>query len=193
MACQVRPGPGPVHDRRMIIRPPRCARSRCAGQRNGARRWPRPDSGMYAETGNDGKRRYTVAEIAGAFAVSRKTIYRHLDKNGAQRQPGKEHAVSHLPRFPAPHGARAPRGARTSTGYGLPPAAAGGWWAGRWEMVSTRVVRAGGAIPGFVMSPRRACSQTGPGLVSARRGCCAGAGWWLRVRRWALVLGAWGR
>ena len=34
---------------------------------------------MYAGTGSDGKRRYTVAEIAGAFAVSRKTIYRHLD------------------------------------------------------------------------------------------------------------------
>ena len=45
--------------------------------------------GMYAETGSDGKRRYTVAEIAGAFAVSRKTIYRHLDNNGAQRQPDK--------------------------------------------------------------------------------------------------------
>ncbi len=29
--------------------------------------------------------------------------------------------------------------------------------------------------------------------MSARRGWCAGAGWWLRVRRWALVLGAWGR
>ena len=45
--------------------------------------------GMYAETGSDGKHRYTVDEIAGAFAVSRKTIYRHLDNNGAQRQPNK--------------------------------------------------------------------------------------------------------
>jgi hypothetical protein len=45
--------------------------------------------GMYAETGSDGKRRYTVDEIAGTFAVSRKTIYRHLDNNGAQRQPDK--------------------------------------------------------------------------------------------------------
>ena len=45
--------------------------------------------GMYDETGSDGKRRYTVDEIAGAFAVSRKTIYRHLDNNGAQRQPDK--------------------------------------------------------------------------------------------------------
>ena len=45
--------------------------------------------GMYDETGSDGKRRYTVDEIAGTFAVSRKTIYRHLDNNGAQRQPDK--------------------------------------------------------------------------------------------------------
>ena len=45
--------------------------------------------GMYAETGSDGKRRYTVDEIAGTFAVSRKTIYRHLDKNHAQRQSDK--------------------------------------------------------------------------------------------------------
>jgi hypothetical protein len=44
---------------------------------------------MYAETGSDPKRRYTVDEIAGTFAVSRKTIYRHLDKNHAQRQPDK--------------------------------------------------------------------------------------------------------
>ena len=45
--------------------------------------------GMYDEAGSDGKRRYTAGEIAGAFAVSRKTIYRHLDNNGAQRQPDK--------------------------------------------------------------------------------------------------------
>ena len=45
--------------------------------------------GMYDETGADGRRKYTVAEIAGTFAVSRKTIYRHLDNNGAQRQPDK--------------------------------------------------------------------------------------------------------
>jgi hypothetical protein len=45
--------------------------------------------GMYAETGNNGRRKYTVDEIAGAFAVSGKTIYRHLDNNGAQRQPDK--------------------------------------------------------------------------------------------------------
>jgi DNA invertase Pin-like site-specific DNA recombinase len=33
---------------------------------------------MYEETGPDGKRRYTVAQIAAEFAVSRPTIYRHV-------------------------------------------------------------------------------------------------------------------
>lgn len=33
---------------------------------------------MYAERGPDGKRRYTVAEIAAEFGVTRPTIYRHL-------------------------------------------------------------------------------------------------------------------
>jgi DNA invertase Pin-like site-specific DNA recombinase len=33
---------------------------------------------MYDEKGADGKRRYTVNEIADTFHVSRKTIYRHL-------------------------------------------------------------------------------------------------------------------
>ena len=33
---------------------------------------------MYAETGEDGKRRYTVAQIADEFGVTRPTIYRHL-------------------------------------------------------------------------------------------------------------------
>jgi DNA invertase Pin-like site-specific DNA recombinase len=33
---------------------------------------------MYDDKGEDGKRRYTVAEIAETFGVSRKTIYRHL-------------------------------------------------------------------------------------------------------------------
>jgi hypothetical protein len=44
---------------------------------------------MYAGTGSDGKRRYTVDEIAGTCAVSRKTTCRHLDQNHAQRQPDK--------------------------------------------------------------------------------------------------------
>ena len=33
---------------------------------------------MYDETGEDGKRAYTVAQIAAEFGVSRPTIYRHL-------------------------------------------------------------------------------------------------------------------
>jgi len=39
--------------------------------------------GMYDEKGADGKRRYTVAEIAETFHVSRKTIYRHLQPTPA--------------------------------------------------------------------------------------------------------------
>lgn len=35
---------------------------------------------MYEETGGDGKRRYTVQQIADEFGVSRPTIYRHLEK-----------------------------------------------------------------------------------------------------------------
>ena len=44
---------------------------------------------MYEEKGDDGKRKYTVAEIAETFGVSRKTIYRHLEPSGGRRQPGK--------------------------------------------------------------------------------------------------------
>jgi DNA invertase Pin-like site-specific DNA recombinase len=35
---------------------------------------------MYDERGDDGKRRYTVAQIAAEFGVTRPTIYRHLRK-----------------------------------------------------------------------------------------------------------------
>ena len=35
---------------------------------------------MYDERGDDGKRRYTVAQIAAEFGVTRPTIYRHLGK-----------------------------------------------------------------------------------------------------------------
>ena len=35
---------------------------------------------MYDEVGADGKRRYTVAQIAAEFGVTRPTIYRHLSK-----------------------------------------------------------------------------------------------------------------
>ena len=44
---------------------------------------------MYAETGSDGKRRYTVAEIADTFGVSPKAVYRHVDPTGTRRQPDK--------------------------------------------------------------------------------------------------------
>lgn len=33
---------------------------------------------MYDELGDDGKRRYTVAQIAAEFGITRPTIYRHL-------------------------------------------------------------------------------------------------------------------
>ncbi|MEU0160252.1 recombinase family protein [Streptomyces sp. NPDC006261] len=35
---------------------------------------------MYDELGSDGKRKYTVQQIADEFGVSRPTIYRHLEK-----------------------------------------------------------------------------------------------------------------
>ena len=38
---------------------------------------------MYDETGDDGKRKHTVAEIAEEFGVSRPTIYRNLAKTVA--------------------------------------------------------------------------------------------------------------
>jgi DNA invertase Pin-like site-specific DNA recombinase len=44
---------------------------------------------MYDELGEDGKRRYTVNEIAETFEVSRKTIYRRLAIHGPRRQPDK--------------------------------------------------------------------------------------------------------
>ena len=38
---------------------------------------------VYDELGDDGKRRYTVNQIAAEFGVTRATIYRHLDKTSA--------------------------------------------------------------------------------------------------------------
>jgi len=37
--------------------------------------------GMYEETGPNGHRAYTVAQIAAEFGVSRPTIYRHLERS----------------------------------------------------------------------------------------------------------------
>ena len=45
--------------------------------------------GMYDEAGDDGRRKYTVAEIAETFGVSPKTIYRHLEPSDGRRQPDK--------------------------------------------------------------------------------------------------------
>jgi DNA invertase Pin-like site-specific DNA recombinase len=47
---------------------------------------------MYDETGDDGKRRYTVQQIADEFGVTRPTIYRHLtgDQSAAR---GRESAL----------------------------------------------------------------------------------------------------
>jgi len=40
---------------------------------------------MYEETGPDGKRQYTVNQIAAEFGVTRPTIYRHLGKQAPHR------------------------------------------------------------------------------------------------------------
>ena len=37
---------------------------------------------MYEETGPDGRRLHTVAQIAAEFGVTRPTIYRHLERQG---------------------------------------------------------------------------------------------------------------
>lgn len=42
---------------------------------------------MYDETDPDGKRAYTVAQIATEFGVSRPTIYRHLAKTTGSTAP----------------------------------------------------------------------------------------------------------
>jgi DNA invertase Pin-like site-specific DNA recombinase len=42
---------------------------------------------MYEELGADGKRRYTVAQIAAEFGVTRPTIYRHLAKTTSETAP----------------------------------------------------------------------------------------------------------
>ena len=57
------------------------ARGRTGGQK--AKLGPRQArlaQAMYDETGGDGKRLHTVAEIAAEFGVTRPTIYRHLER-----------------------------------------------------------------------------------------------------------------
>lgn len=51
---------------------------------------------MYEETGEDGKRRHTVAAIAAEFGVTRPTIYRHLGKPAPKTAPAKA-AVAKTP------------------------------------------------------------------------------------------------
>ena len=57
------------------------ARGRTGGQKPklGARQ-VKLARGMYEETGPDGHRAYTVAQIAAEFGVTRPTIYRHLER-----------------------------------------------------------------------------------------------------------------
>lgn len=57
------------------------ARSRTGGQkpRLGSRRVQLARQ-MHDERDDDGKRRYTVAQIAAEFGITRPTIYRHLGK-----------------------------------------------------------------------------------------------------------------
>lgn len=44
---------------------------------------------MYDETGEDGRRRFTVAQIAAEFGVTRPTIYRHLQARAAADAPAR--------------------------------------------------------------------------------------------------------
>lgn len=60
------------------------ARGRTGGQKPKLKpRQIRLAQEMYDETGDDGKRKYTVQQIADEFGVSRPTIYRHLERGGA--------------------------------------------------------------------------------------------------------------
>src|SRR5664279_5224925 len=60
------------------------ARGRTGGQKPKlGPRQVRLARGMYEESGPDGRRAYTVAQIAAEFGVSRPTIYRHLDQSAA--------------------------------------------------------------------------------------------------------------
>ena len=62
------------------------ARGRTGGQKPKlTSRQARIAQEMYDETGHDGKRRYTVGQIAAEFGVTRPTIYRHLDRSASHR------------------------------------------------------------------------------------------------------------
>lgn len=49
---------------------------------------------MYDERGADGKRRYSVAQIAAKFGVARATIYRHLSKSATDTGQSSSLALS---------------------------------------------------------------------------------------------------
>lgn len=60
------------------------ARGRTGGQKPKLRpRQIKLAQQMYDETGNDGKRKHTVQQIAEELGVSRPTIYRYLDRKAA--------------------------------------------------------------------------------------------------------------
>lgn len=60
------------------------ARGRTGGQKPKLTpRQARMAQEMYDETGPDGRRTYTVNQIAAEFGVTRPTIYRHIDRVGA--------------------------------------------------------------------------------------------------------------
>jgi DNA invertase Pin-like site-specific DNA recombinase len=68
-----------MSERTMDGLPAARARGRTGGQKPKLTpRQARIVQAMYDETGPDGKRRYTVAQIADEFGVTRPTIYRHL-------------------------------------------------------------------------------------------------------------------
>ncbi len=77
---------------------------------------------MYEETGPDGKRAHTVAEIAAEFGVTRPTIYRHLSKGlgggelGAVPVPGPSGlSAAPLPSDPWTDGGTGVRGRESRT------------------------------------------------------------------------------
>jgi len=64
---------------------------------------------MYDETSTGGRRKYSVAEIAETFGMSRKTVYRHLEPSGGQRpgnSAGPAAAAGPLATLPHPIHAR---------------------------------------------------------------------------------------
>lgn len=66
------------------------ARGRTGGQKPKLTvRQARIAQDMYDEKGEDGRRRYTVAEIAAEFGVTRPTIYRHLQARAASGAPAR--------------------------------------------------------------------------------------------------------